>query len=391
MPISEESRVAVRNARELAGSPGVETRPRIAYDAQAFLSPNGGTGKGIYLRNLIAPYADQFLGLATKGRSYYEHRLIQEGLSRYHPWHQLSVPFLLRKLHADYFLAPYNTAPLLIPRRTRLLLVLHDLILLERSRAPKLRQRLDNEYRRFLIPRGVSRAHIVVTVSAYVQREIEGRFPSARVQMIPNTIAPSWFVGAHARSIEERENYLLAVTSSAPHKNSERAIAAYAAYVSQLDRAAAPRLRLVGLTSAAETFRSRAAGLGVADLVDFEPYLTESQLQELYRRARAVLVPSLQEGFGIPVLEAMASGTPVLASNTTSLPEVGGRAAAYFTPTDVSEMAATLTEVLGDTARLRRMRELGLTQALQFHPDTVWRMARDFWDALGRAPVTEKN
>jgi glycosyltransferase involved in cell wall biosynthesis len=355
---------------------------RVAYDAQAFLSANGGTGKGIYLRNFIAPYADSFVGLATRGQSYYEHRLIQQGLSRYHPWHQISLPYLLHKLRADYFVAPYNTAPLIISRRTRLILVLHDLILLERLHSSSLRQRLDNEYRRFLIPKSVSRAHIVVTVSSYVKRQIEERFPSARVQAIPNTIAASWFVGKRARTIDERDNYILMVTSSAPHKNTKRALESYAAFVARVDRITAPRLRVVGLGSSPQVFRNLAAALQIGDLIDFQPYVTESQLQDLYRRSRAVLVPSLMEGFGIPVLEAMASGTPVIASNTTSLPEVGGPAAAYFNPTDVAAMTIALKQVLGDPHRQQKMIGLGLAQAQIFHPDIVGKTIKNFWDTL---------
>jgi glycosyltransferase involved in cell wall biosynthesis len=355
---------------------------RVAYDAQAFLSPNGGTGKGIYLRNLIAPYAESFSGLATNGRKYFDYPLIQGGFSRYHLWHQFSVPRTLKQLQADVFLAPYNTAPLSIPKSTSLLLVLHDLILLERLNAPTLKQRVDNEYRRFLIPRAVSRARIVITVSNYVKADIQKRFPSARVEMIPNTIAPSWFVRENAKSAVERDNFLLAVTSSAPHKNAHRALEAYAGLVAKIGRTNAPQLCIVGLGKSGGAYGEVAASLRIADLVEFQSFLTETQLQDLYRRARAVLIPSLMEGFGIPVLEAMASGTPVIASNTTSLPEVGGAAAEYFDPCDVPGMTAAMERVLIDPAAQQKMIELGLRQSEQFHPDTVGRQIKNFWDAL---------
>jgi glycosyltransferase involved in cell wall biosynthesis len=88
------------------------------------------------------------------------------------------------------------------------------------------------------------------------------------------------------------------------------------------------------------------------------------------------------EGFGIPVLEAMASGTPVIASDATSLPEVGGQAAAYFDPTDAGAMAAALKQVLGDRDMQQKMMDQGLTQAKQFHPGTVGLQVQAFWDAL---------
>jgi glycosyltransferase involved in cell wall biosynthesis len=355
---------------------------RVAYDAQAFLSANGGTGKGTQLRNLLGPYSGSFVGFATKGQNYSDRHLIQEGLSHYKLWQQISLSYLLHKWRADFFLAPYNVAPLVIPKRTKLILVLHDLILLERFDAPNLRQRMNNKYRRFLVPKAVSRAHIILTVSSYSKRQIEARFPSAQVQVIPCSIAPSWFVHRNARRLDDRENCILAFTGNAPHKNPNRALEGYAAFVAKLDRSTAPRLRLVGLSDAAAVFRARAEALQIGDLVDIEPYLPESQLQDLYRRSRAVLVPSLMEGFGIPVLEAMASGTPVISSDATSLPEVGGPAAAYFNPNDVADMAATLSRVLGSRARQQEMIELGLRQAGRFHPDVVGRQVQTFWDSL---------
>jgi glycosyltransferase involved in cell wall biosynthesis len=355
---------------------------RVAYDAQAFLSPNRGTGKGVQLKNLLGPYLDTFVGFATKGRNYSDQNLIHGGLSRYILWQQISLPCLLHQWKTDIFLAPYNTAPLVLPKRTKLILVLHDLILLERFGTPNLRRKIDNEFRRFLIPKAVSRAHTVLTVSSYSRQQIVRHFPSARVQIIPCSIARSWFVGKDLWRPNERENCILATTANVPHKNPHRALKAYAAFVGQSDRSIVPHLRLVGLSDSVQEFRRCAEMLQIADLVHIEPYLSESQLQDLYRRSRAVLVPSLMEGFGIPVLEAMASGTPVIASNATSLPEVGGAAAAYFDPTDVAAMAATLKRVLGDPNRQQKMMELGLDQANKFHPDTVILQVQAFWDSL---------
>lgn len=340
-------------------------------------------GKGLYLRNLIAPYAKDFVGLATKGHTYFDYPLIQKGFPRYHLWHQASVPGLLRKLRADIFLAPYNTAPLVIPKQTQLVLVLHDLILLRRFTAATLKQQLDNEYRRMLVYRAVSRAHIVVTVSAYVKREIEEHFPGKHVHLIPNTIAHSWFI-EQPLSVEDRDNYILTITSDAPHKNAWRALEAYAALVSNYGRADVPRLRIVGLGDSPRQYCALARSLQIETLVDFEAFVPERDLQELYRRAKAALIPSLQEGFGIPVLEGMASGTPVITSQTTSLPEVGGLAARYFDPTDVGDMAHVLEEVLSNPEEQKRMIKEGLLQAKRFHPDVVGQTIRSFWDTLSQ-------
>jgi glycosyltransferase involved in cell wall biosynthesis len=384
MSICEEGRTEDQTSLTLNEAESWQNCPlRVAYDAQAFLSKNGGTGKGVQLKNLIGPYSESFVGFATSGRSYSNWPLIQGGISKYQLWQQLSLPGLLRKWGADYFLAPYNTAPLILPKRTRLILVLHDLILLEPFPVANLRQRVNDTYRRFLIPKAVARAHTILTVSSYTKQQIIKRFRFARVKVISCSIAQSWFVNEGGGTIGERENQVLVITSSAPHKNADRAIKGYAAFVAKSDRSRVPRLRVVGLADCAESYRKLASAHCIGDLVTFEPYLTEGQLQDLYRRSRAVLVPSLMEGFGIPVLEAMASGTPVIASNSTSLPEVGGPAAAYFDPTDIRQMAEMLQQVLGDQHRQQHMIELGFTQAKQFHPDLVRREVQAFWSALG--------
>jgi glycosyltransferase involved in cell wall biosynthesis len=355
---------------------------RVAYDAQAFLSPNGGTGKGVQLRNLLGPFADAFLGFATKGKNYGEHPLIQGGIGGYRVWQQVSLPVFLRRWKADYFLAPYNTAPLLIPRQTKLILVLHDGICLGSYVGNDLPGRIDHAYRHYLVTKAVLRAHVVLTVSEYSKRQILDRFPKADVRVIPCSIAPSWFDSESRKPIEDRDNYIFMVTASVPHKNTSGALRAYARYVSQTGESSAARLRIVGLSNATEKFIQEARDLKIERMVDFEPYVTDAELRDLYRRARAVLIPSFMEGFGIPLLEAMASGTPVASSNAGSLPEVGGAAPVYFDPKDVGAMALALTQVLTDTGLQQRMVEQGLRQAQQFHPTTVQCKVEEFWNGL---------
>jgi glycosyltransferase involved in cell wall biosynthesis len=153
---------------------------------------------------------------------------------------------------------------------------------------------------------------------------------------------------------------------------------AFKLYSSQAGKAASI-LRIVGLPRGETSFRNLARDLGIAGLVAFEPYLPEQDLQALYRRAKALLIPSLMEGFGIPALEAMASGTPVIASNTTSLPEVCGRAAIYFDPMDIDQMAAAVTSVMAKEDLRREMSADGLRQAEIFHPNVIGQQVEKFW------------
>ena len=370
---------------------------RVAYDAQALVAGDGGTGKGVQLRNLVGSEWADFQGYAPTARNQQAATraidgIAQGGSRHYLLWQQTSLPRLLQSTKPDVFLAPYNTAPLWIPSATRLVLVLHDLILMQDFKAPTVRKRLENFYRRRLIGPSVAHACHVLTVSQFSRNAILQSFPQTRVTVIPCTIAESWFAGASAPSREQRDNYILLVTAGPPHKNTARALRAFARYVTMAGTMAG-NLRIVGLAHAAEPFREMVRSLGLQARVIFEPFVNAATLQRLYAQANLVLVPSLVEGFGIPVLEGMASGTPVLASKSSSLPEVGGDAAQYFDPLNESSMAEAMFAVANDPDRWSQMASRGERQARKFHPEIVRRQIDQFWFqiASGREGTLEPN
>jgi glycosyltransferase involved in cell wall biosynthesis len=362
--------------------PGSESYPlRVAYDAQAVVAPEQHIGKGAHLRNLLGQHIQHFVGLAPRGNQETTLPIIQAGFSDYLVWQQCSLPRLLFSQKPDVFVAPFNTAPLLIPKRTKLLLVVHDLISFERYPNVGLRFRLQLKYWSALISASVRRAFMVITVSEYSRQQILSRFPEARVTVLPNTVAESWYLGDKAIPAQNRDNYILMVTAASPHKNLDRGLQAYAGYVGA---AVAPAdLRIVGISKInAAHLETRLRELGVQDRVRFMPYLSEIELQELYRKAKALFIPSLMEGFGIPVLESMASGTPVISSSTTSLPEVGGTAPEYCDPRDVKDMCRVLCTVVTDSDLRASMAERGLSRARTFHPLVVREQIDRFWTDL---------
>jgi glycosyltransferase involved in cell wall biosynthesis len=351
---------------------------KVGYDAQTFLCSNGGLGKGRQLRNLLGRHIDHFAGFATPAPNYSGVKLIQEGASRHRIWQQISLPSSLRRHKIDLFLAPENTAPFFLPSSVRLVLVLHDTIMLQGFRQRELKPRLMDVYIRRQVPASVSRAEVILTVSEYSRADILRIFPEANVRVIPCTIPESWFDSA---PIEAREDFLLMVTSSAPHKNAEGAITGYAQYARLAGKSAAP-MKIVGLSREAASYKPLLEELGIADLVCFMPFLDEGELRNLYRKARAVIVPSLAEGFGIPVLEAMASGTPVLCSKAASLPEVGGTAPFYFDPHKASDIGSAVESVMNDVSLRQTMAGLGLQRAQDFHPSVVSKVVDEFWSEV---------
>ncbi len=359
---------------------------RIGYDAQTFLSGNGGLGKGVQLRNLLGRYIDRFTGFATPAPNHSGLKLIQEGACRHRVWQQVSLPNSLRRHKIDVFLAPENTAPFFLPAAVRLVLVLHDMIPMQRFPQNKLKARLMDTYLRRQIPASVARAEVVLTVSEFSRSEILRVFPTANVQVIPCTIPEPWFDPAPRKN---RQNFLLMITSPAPHKNAAGALAGYAEYTRQAGSSVAP-MRIVGLSREAEQLQPMLVRLGIAQHVTFMPFLAETELRNLYRTARAVLVPSFAEGFGIPVLESMATGTPVLTSNVTSLPEVGGPAPLYFDPCKPVEIGAAIFTCLSEPSRQQAMAALGLERAKLYHPALVSRLVDDFWQGFGQVePISQ--
>jgi glycosyltransferase involved in cell wall biosynthesis len=354
---------------------------RIAYDARMSLGDYRGMGR--YLRALIAGREHSLTGLCASGEDDRNLRLVARGM-RFHPlWEQVSIPRLLRERCVDVFLAPYNTAPLRLPPGTRLLLVVHDLIFMEPLPPSRsLYQNVGRIYRQVVAPHAIRRADLIVTVSRYTAEQLVSRFgvDERDVRIIPVSIGPEWFSGA----VEPREpaTTVLTVAGEAPSKNLHRALEAFAICRRQMSGSPL-RMQVAGVKwEYHRVFQELAHSLGVDDLVEFLPYVSDATMHALYRAADVLLMPSLAEGFGIPALEAMAAGLPVASSSATSLPEVGGDAPLYFDPRSTGEMADVLRRVLADRALRREMSHRGRMQASRFHRDAIRPKIEAFWDEV---------
>jgi glycosyltransferase involved in cell wall biosynthesis len=190
-----------------------------------------------------------------------------------------------------------------------------------------------------------------------------------RVRVVPLALPPA----EAARGPVPEEPYALVVGGIEPHKNVALAIAAIAACPADV------RLALVGPWSPRRLarLRRRAADLGVEGRVDWLGFVDAGRLAALRAGALAALVPSRKEGFGFPVLEAMAAGVPVLASDTPALREVGGDAVRYLPPDAPTAWASALAELADDPDRRARHRALGLAQARAFSWERTARLTLD--------------
>ncbi len=175
---------------------------------------------------------------------------------------------------------------------------------------------------------------------------------------------------------------MLAVGTLEPRKNLPRLVSAYASLPVELQ--AQHPLVVVG-AEGWRTGETLAALKSLGERARLLGHVSDAELVRLYRRCDVFCYPSLGEGFGLPVLEAMAAGAPVLTSNATSLPEVGGEAVEYVDPWSVESIAAGLTRLLGSANRRAELAELARARAREFSwANTAGRVLRLLERAAGR-------
>lgn len=285
---------------------------------------------------------------------------------------RLSADVLARP--PDLLFVPAHVIPLGAPlqRRTRTVVTIHDLGYLH---FPEAHTRAHRLYLRLSTAWSARVAHRVIAVSAATRADLvryTGVAP-AKISVIHHGVAAHFapvasqpmITAVQARHAIDRP-YFLFVGTVQPRKNLERVIAAFAALaVSQQ-----PLLVIAGkkgwLTAAIER---RAQELGVADRVRFVGYLPDADLPPLLSGALGFVFPSLYEGFGMPVLEAMACGTPVLTATTSSLPEVAGDAALLVDPCDTSAIADGLRRLASEPQLRAELGARGRARAARF----TWR------------------
>lgn len=246
-------------------------------------------------------------------------------------------------------------------------IMLHDLIAFSAARIPN---RRDSLIQRATLPVALRRAAAVVTPSLSTKRDLGRSFPAAgpkaRVvplaaaeHFAPRGVADDEVLARH----DVRRPYVIAVGTIEPRKNLPRLIEAFAGLPEDVR---ADRVLLLVGASGWDMDESLAAIAAAGDLVHRLGYVSESDLAALYRRADMAAYVSIYEGFGLPVLEAMRCGTAVLTSSSSSLPEVGGDAAAYVDPGDVEDIQRGLAELLADGERRARLGAAGIARAERF-------------------------
>jgi glycosyltransferase involved in cell wall biosynthesis len=300
------------------------------------------------------------------------------GPRNYPFWEQVSLPLSVADDGVDILHCPANTAPLCLPSKVKLILTVHDVMYLLPPRVLPhpftLRQRLGRQYRRWVVPPSVRRAAAIITISQQTRQDLENHLGPMgdKLRVIygaPNAACRRMTEPALLDAIRNRYDltrpFVLALGAVDPRKNTARIVEAYARF--SHGKNGLYQLALVGLSpSEQRPFRRLACKLGISDEVVMTGFIPEEDLVALYNASAVFAYPSLYEGFGLPVLEAMACGTPVIASPNGSLPEVAGEAAWQVDPRNIDQLAEAFRCILEDPATRERLIAKGHAQVQRF-------------------------
>lgn len=373
---------------------------RIGFDLRSFLKQE--TGVGTYLRDLLSS-----LARIDEGNEYFllssswKDRFPREKIPAFHRMRfrdlRLPVRFLnycwsgWRRPYLDSFFSTtldltHSPTPLILPTRGKKLVTVHDLFFLDHP------DQVDRETRKkFLkgITSSLAKADGVLTFSRFTGNEVRARFDldEKRVRVVYHGLNPEFFEAIpeeRLRAAKKRlglpDSFILFVGALEPRKNLLRLLDAL--------KVIHVRYGKTGLVLAgppgedSRNIEEKITRLGLAEWVRLTGYLPREDIRSLYRLAEALVFPSRCEGFGFPLLEAMAGGLPVAASGSTALAEIGGDSALYFRAEDPESMAGKIIELLSDDRLRHELREKGKKRAQGFSWEKAARETLEFYGEI---------
>ena len=339
--------------------------------ASALLTAETPPADGLDLTLFSSSWKDRFQPDAALAKAAIVDRRVPVSVLNF-AWHRLEWPAIESLVPGAIDIA-HSLHPLLMPaRRAARVVTIYDLNFLthpERTRA---------EIRRdygALAAKHAQRAERVVANSRTTAHDVQQRLgvPESRISVCyPG--APAWT----PRMTEPQAGYLLFLGALEPRKNVGVLLDAYERLLAEMPDA--PSLVLAGKVGAdSKLINARVADRPLAGRVQLPGYIASEQREQLFKGALAFVMPSHTEGFGMPVVEAMTAGVPVIAADRGALPEVAGSAAQFFEPDDVDALTALLKKIILDSGMRSTMRESGIEQARRFSWRSSAAALRDAW------------
>jgi len=341
---------------------------RIAIDLRMYRH----SGIGRYLRNLLPPllpllHADAIRVIAPPTLIADAPWLLDPSVEVFPadaPVYSIAEQLLpLRGAFPDtqVLWVPHYNAPLFY--RGPLAVTIHDIAPLALPEI--LGNPLKRAYARLLIERSTARAAVILSASEFTSRELQTTLgvDPRKITVAYQGLDAAWPATAEPHREPDAAPYILYVGNVKPNKNLGRLLEAFAEIQHRIPHRLVLAGRMRGFGTSDDAVLRRAAAMG--DRVRFTDEVSDSDLIALYAGATALVLPSLYEGFGLPLLEAMRLGCPVLSSNAAALPEIAADAALYFDPRDPQSIADCLLRV-ADAPLLESLRTAGRLRAAQF-------------------------
>jgi len=305
-----------------------------------------------------------------------------ESWGGYAGWEQFALPKAAYKEGCDVLHCTSNTGPIF--SKVPLITTLHDIIYLESISLLKKEgtwyQKLGNMYRRYCVPSVVRKSKKVITVSEYEKERINKHFGfgDQRLTAIYNGVGEHFFKITNAEQLEKvkeqynlPERFFFFLGNTDPKKNTRGVLKAFA----QFNQNSPGAFKLVMLDYDEHELQKLLSEIGASDLrnsIHLTGYVPNTDLPALISQCSVFLYPSLRESFGIPILEGMACGVPVITSNTSSMPEVAGENTALLVdPYDANAIFEALNTLVEDKALASLLAENGIARAKKFSWETM--------------------
>lgn len=286
-------------------------------------------------------------------------------------WEQVALPRAVARLKPDLLHCTSNTAPVYCP--VPLVLTLHDIIFLEPKQTGNKSwyQNMGRLYRRFVVPRILHECRTIITVSDFERTRIRQQLhlPPERITTVYNGYS------RHFRPLEKTDGttgkyiaapgYLFFLGNTDPKKNTPNTLKAYSLYLKRSEKKR-PLLIADLKEDVIDAVLKEQHIEEIKPYLSFPGYIPNADLVHIYNGAFAFLYTSLRESFGIPLLEAMACGTPVVTSNTSAIPEIAGEGGILTDPKNPEEIAAQLLQLENDPDFYRRQVDYGLQRTGRF-------------------------
>jgi glycosyltransferase involved in cell wall biosynthesis len=323
-------------------------------------------------------------------------RIIELGGGFYPIWEQIALPLAARRFGCDILHCTSNTAPVFT--KIPLVITLHDIIYMESSFKKIMTgsgsnyQKFGNVYRKIVVPALMKKSRSIITVSEFEKKRIGSFFGMENDQRLTAVYNG---VSGHFRPVTDKselervkdkyslpDHYFFFLGNTDPKKNTKGTLKAFSEFLKQTGS----DMHLVMLDyerNELEKLLNEIGDPGLISRILLTGYVANTDLPAIYCQSELFLYPSLRESFGIPMLEAMACGTPVITSDTSSMPEVAGDAALIIDPFNPEEITAAMIRITGDSALQSEMKTRGFARAVKFSWDAMARNVLDIYRRVG--------